>query len=280
MRALVSRVDDAAGNRLVRATALGAQDLDGEQADVGGEAGDADAVVGRSGRDTGAVGAVTLVVHRILIVVDEVAALVHATGEVGVVVVDTGVDDGEEGLLGTHGHVPGLSGADLGDRPLLGEAGVVDDLLDGVVHHAHFVVGLSVDHVGVLLELGDRGLGVAGDGHLADAGVVDANLLHAELGAHGVDGAGGDAGAELHNDLAGDRDGIDGHILGAVHVAGERGAHSTAGQRQGGGDDREGGDLANVLHPVLLKWGEGVNRVTYLQGASPLNRGRGGPPPG
>ena len=107
---------------LVEPAAVGVQELEGHDLDVPVDAGDADAVVAHGADGAGDVRAVAVVVHRVAVVVDEVVAVdvvdvavavvVDAVagdlarvgpdvgGQVGVGVVDAGVDHGHDGRAG------------------------------------------------------------------------------------------------------------------------------------------------------------------------------------
>ena len=91
-------------------------------------------------------GAVAVVVHHVAVVGDEVVAVkvageaVAAVGpqrirpdvrrQVGVVVVDAGVDHGDDDIAAARGDVPGGGGVDVGEGPLLGVRGIVGRFLE------------------------------------------------------------------------------------------------------------------------------------------------------
>src|SRR5262249_24208377 len=125
----------------------GVEELERHEADVPIDAGDADAVVADRPDGAGHVGAVAVVVHGVAVVVHEVVAVdvidvavvvvVDAVagdfagvgpdvgGQVGVVVVDAALDDGDGDAAGAGGRVPGLGGVDVGVRGAAALAGVV-----------------------------------------------------------------------------------------------------------------------------------------------------------
>src|SRR5262249_24139846 len=141
---VVDRRDGAGG----AAGAAGVEELQGHQFDAGpGNAGDADAVVAHPRDGAGDVRAVAVVVERFVVVRDEVpavdvvdeavAVVVDAVagdlarvgpdvgGEVGVVVVDAGVDDRDDDAAARGDGVPRLGGVDVGVGDAAGLPGVV-----------------------------------------------------------------------------------------------------------------------------------------------------------
>src|SRR5690606_16189069 len=86
----------------------------------GGHPGDAPAVIGGRGGDAGAVGAVAVFVIGIPVVVDIIVTPDHFSGQVGMVILDTGVDNGDRGVAASLGDIPGGGRLDLFLPPTVG----------------------------------------------------------------------------------------------------------------------------------------------------------------
>src|SRR5262249_38854679 len=156
--AAVTVVDDLgpASDRVVQGAdgvahvpaARGVEELEGHELCVPVDPGDADPVVADGPDRPGDVGAVAVVVHRVRVIVGEVvpvdvvavavAVVVDAIardlarvgpdvrGQVRVVVVDAGVNHGDDGVAGAGAGVPGLRGVDVGVGDAAVGAGVVE----------------------------------------------------------------------------------------------------------------------------------------------------------
>ena len=147
MRAHLHGVVEGADGVGDGAAAVGVEELQGHDLHVPVDAGHADAVVAHGADGAGHVRAVAVVVHRVAVVVDEVVAVdvvdeavavvVDAVagdlagvgpdvgGQVGVGVIDAGVDDGDDDAAAAGGDVPGFRGVDVGVGRAAGLAGVV-----------------------------------------------------------------------------------------------------------------------------------------------------------
>src|SRR5207249_4602230 len=150
---------------------------------VGGGHGDdvVQVVAGRvGGREIVVVAVVAVhVVHEaVVVVVDAVAGDLAGVGpdvvaQVGVVVIDAGVDDGDDGGVIAGGLVPGLGGVDVGVGGAAGLDGVVEVPLRGeprVVgrqRDVDAVVGLGVEDAG-LGTVGGQGVGDGNAGRELD----------------------------------------------------------------------------------------------------------------
>ncbi|MNT14072.1 hypothetical protein D3C72_1490630 [compost metagenome] len=193
-------------------------------------------------------GAVAVVVGGVVVVVDEVRALEHLAGEVGVVGVHAGVDHGDfDARAGGGG--PGLGGLHVGDAPRVGELGIVRAEQGGGVE----VVGLDVDDVlGVFPGLdGLHGVGLLGD--RVDVGV---GQIQRTLEGGAGDGAG--LAVEAHDDLIRD-DGLAVGFLGQHHLGGV-GPHRHAralGGRGGGLGHADGGQAGATAAARQQEGGQG-----------------------
>ena len=229
------RVLDARHGVVRRARAAGREELQAHDLDVPVHARHADAVVADAADGAGAVRAVVVVVHGVVVVVREVPAvdvvdeavgvIVDAVAgdlarvrpgvgrQVGVRVVDAGVDDRDDHAGGTGEDVPRLDGVDVGVHRAGGAAPVS---LAGVVHAPelaeHRVVrGLvGVEDI-VRLRVLDVGVGLEGRHRLHDGLVADLPVLGADeaevldlLARHQQCLLGrGDSRLELHDEFAG-----------------------------------------------------------------------------
>ena len=124
---LVGRPDQTVDDPAVKAHAVGARDLDGEDRAVPGDAGDTLRVVGVRRGDAGDVGAVPVVVGRVIVIVGEVVAWGDDLGgEVGVRPVDARVEDGDDHSGIAQSRVPCGRGLDVGAGGHLGPDVVAD----------------------------------------------------------------------------------------------------------------------------------------------------------
>ncbi len=253
-----------AGNGAVRRTgAAAAEELAAHDLDVPVHARHADAVVANATDGAGAVRTVVVVVHGVAVVVvgihtvdvvdvavgvvvdavaGDLAGIRPGIGrEVGVRVVDTGVDHGDHDIGRTVEHAPALGRVDVSVRgtdmaAAIGLAGVVhapEVAEQRIVRHFQrvlHVVGLGVFHVGVRLEGADRGFHRIA----ADVPVLGADELEfAQLLAGHQDRllGGRHAGLELHDQFARDP------LLRGIHC-GRRGRGEQARRRQGQQQER------------------------------------------
>ena len=224
---------DGVDRVLERAAPARVQELDRHELHVPRHPGDPESVVAHRSHGPGGMGPVAVVVHRVAVVVrevpavhvvDETVAVVvdtvardlagigpHIGGQVGMDVVDPGVDHRHPHVLAAGGDVPRGWGVDVGSRrasglpevqeaPELSELGIVRCLF-----HVIDEVGLDELHLGVVLVAADR---------LLDAGVRDPGALGPDAG-EVLDVGGPEVGedrlgvllahprAELEDDLAG-----------------------------------------------------------------------------
>ena len=210
-----------------------ADELAGDQADVPAHTRDADTVVADRADGAGAMGAVAVVVHGIVVPVVEivavevvdiaVAVVIHAVagdlagidphvgGEVGVGVIDTGVDDHDQhaGIAGVV--IPGLGGVDvvvgsLVETPQVAESGIVGGGggIDDMVGGGHAV---GTEGAGILDHGGGDGVG-RGVGEGDEPGVLVGDLA-ADLGAV----AAVEGGEFLLGEVGGDDDVVADHGL-------------------------------------------------------------------
>src|SRR5690606_32450992 len=106
-------VDDPVGHIVQGAGTVVIQYPDGIDGGVGSYSGDAPAVVGDRGGDSGAVGSVTVAVIGVRVVVHKVVSPDHFTRQIGVVILNPRVDNGNPGTAAAPGHIPGFGSLHL-----------------------------------------------------------------------------------------------------------------------------------------------------------------------
>ena len=121
---LLDGVADTGGDDVGGAASLGVQHADRHHHGLGGDTGHAAAVAGDGGDHAGDDGPVPLGVVGRGVGFDQVDALDQPSGEVGVVQVDPGVEDRDDGALPA-AHVPRVERPDDGQVGLLGHERVV-----------------------------------------------------------------------------------------------------------------------------------------------------------